>query len=89
MPVAGQILATVSIVAIVVPATIAPILDSLFFDKRYDGTVEEVVAMLLLVGSFVPLRREIVKEWRNLSCRRQRKLSQEQQAQIEEEKFFD
>jgi len=63
-----------------VPATIAPIIDALFFYKQNNGTLEEIVAMLLLAGSLVPLRKEIVKEWRHLSCKKQRKLSQEQQA---------
>jgi hypothetical protein len=44
--------------------------------------------MLLLIGSIVPLYPQIRKEWRQFSCKRTRKISEEQLAVAEDEKFF-
>jgi hypothetical protein len=56
MPIAGQILASVSVLAIVVPATIAPMIDMLFLQKQHNSLAEIIVALVLLAASIVPIR---------------------------------
>jgi hypothetical protein len=74
LPLAGQILGAAQIVAIIIPASVAPLLNGMFHYGSTTSTknlIERGVAMFLFAISLWPIRLELRREWRLLNAPKQ------------------